>query len=226
MSVDRAVVRRGIIDSLPLYVPALPFALIIGLAIVEAGVDPFVGWSGSWLIFGGAAQLVVVSLLGSGAAAFAIVTAGLVIQARHLMYSAALAPTFQAQPAWFRWVGPYFLVDQIFALTVIKDDDDPNTFRTYYLSAAITLWFLWLVTTAVGLAVGPVVPEEWNLGFAVPLLFIGLLVVGMGRFSELAAALVGAAVTFAFASLPNRTGLLVGSLAGIAVGTIVERVRK
>jgi 4-azaleucine resistance transporter AzlC len=226
MSVDRAVVRRGIIDSLPLYVPALPFALIIGLAIVEAGVDPFVGWAGSWLIFGGAAQLVVVSLLGSGAAAFAIVTAGLVINARHLMYSAALAPTFQNQPAWFRWVGPYFLIDQIFALTVIRDDDDPDTFRTYYLSASITLWFLWLVTTAVGLAIGPVVPEEWNLGFAVPLLFIGLLVVGMDRFSKLAAALVGAGVTFAFASLPNRTGLLVGSLAGIAVGTIVERIQR
>jgi predicted branched-subunit amino acid permease len=82
------------------------------------------------------------------------------------------------------------------------------------------------VTTAVGLAIGPVVPEEWNLGFAVPLLFIGLLVVGMDRFSKLAAALVGAGVTFAFASLPNRTGLLVGSLAGIAVGTIVERVQR
>jgi len=226
MSVDRAVVRRGIIDALPLYVPAMPFALVIGLAIVESGVNPFAGWSGSWLIFGGAAQLTVVSLLGTGVAAFAVVTAGLVIQARHLMYSAAMAPTFQDQPTWFRWVGPYFLIDQIFALTIIETDQDPATFRTYYMASAVTMWVLWQVTTALGLALGPIVPEAWNLEFAVPLLFVALLVMGIDRTSKLIAALVGAGVTFLFASLPNRTGLLVGAVAGILMGTLAERARR
>lgn len=218
--------RRGVIDALPLYVPAMPFALVIGLAIVESGINPFAGWSGSWLIFGGAAQLTVVTLLGTGTAAFAIVVAGLVIQARHLMYSAAMAPTFQQQPTWFRWLGPYFLIDQIFALTIIKADQEPATFRTYYMASAVTMWVLWQVTTAVGLALGPIVPEEWNLEFAVPLLFIALLVMGIDRSSKLVAALVGAGVTYLFASLPNRTGLLVGALAGILVGTLVERARR
>ncbi|HET8739674.1 MAG TPA: AzlC family ABC transporter permease [Acidimicrobiia bacterium] len=226
MSVDRAVVRRGIIDALPLYVPAMPFALVIGLAIVESGINPFVGWSGSWLIFGGAAQLTVVTLLGSGAAGFAIVTAALVIQARHLMYSAALAPAFQRQPPWFRWLGPYFLIDQIFALNSLETDKDPKVFRTYYLASALTLWVLWQVTTAAGLALGPVVPEEWNLEFAVPLLFVALLVLGLDSSPKLAAAMVGAAVTWLTASMPNRTGLLIGSLAGIAVGALLERSRK
>lgn len=226
MSLDRAVVRRGVIDALPLYVPAMPFALVIGLAIVESGINPFAGWSGSWLIFGGAAQLTVVSLLGTGTAAFAIVVAGLVIQARHLMYSAAMAPTFQDQPTWFRWLGPYFLIDQIFALTIIKTDQDPATFRTYYMASAVTMWSLWQVTTAAGLALGPIVPEEWNLEFAVPLLFIALLVMGIDRSSKLVAALVGAGVTYLFASLPNRTGLLVGAVGGVLVGTLVERARR
>lgn len=226
MSVDRALVRRGVIDALPLYVPAMPFALVIGLAIVEAGINPFAGWSGSWLIFGGAAQLTVVSLLGTGTAAFAIVVAGLVIQARHLMYSAAMAPAFQPQPTWFRWLGPYFLIDQIFALTIIKTDQEPAAFRTYYMASAVTMWVLWQITTAAGLALGPIVPEEWNLEFAVPLLFIALLVMGIDRSSKLVAALVGAGVTYLFASLPNRTGLLVGAVAGVLVGTIVERVRR
>lgn len=226
MSLDRAVIRRGIVDALPLYVPAMPFALVIGLAIVESGIHPFAGWSGSWLIFGGAAQLTVVSLLGTGAAAFAVVTAGLVIQARHLMYSAAMAPTFQKQPTWFRWLGPYFLIDQIFALTVIETDQEPETFRTYYMAAAVTMWTLWQVTTAAGLALGPVVPEEWNLEFAVPLLFIGLLVMGIDRASKLVAALIAAGVTYLFASLPNRTGLLVGAVVGIAAGTLAERWRR
>lgn len=218
--------RRGITDALPLYVPAVPFALVIGLAIVETDINLFSGWSGSWLIFGGAAQLTLVSLLGGGAAVLAAITAALVVNARHLMYSAAMAPVFQKQPSWFRWVGPYVLIDQMFALTVIEADSDPDYFRTYYLAAGATFWTLWQVTTALGIAIGPVVPEEWNLGFAVPLLFIGLVVLGIDKSSKLVAALTGAGVTYLFAGLPNRTGLLVGALAGIVVGTVMERLRQ
>jgi len=225
MSVDRATVRRGVTDALPLFVPAVPFALVIGLAIVEADINLFSGWSGSWLIFGGAAQLTLVSLLGSGAAVLAAITAALVVNARHLMYSAAMAPVFQKQPSWFRWVGPYVLIDQMFALTVIEADRDPDFFRTYYLAAGATFWTLWQITTALGIAIGPVVPEEWNLGFAVPLLFIGLLVLGVDKSSKLVAALSGAGVTYLFANLPNRTSLLVGALAGIVIGTVIERLR-
>jgi predicted branched-subunit amino acid permease len=225
MSIDRATVRRGVTDALPLFVPAVPFAFVIGLAIVEADINLFSGWSGAWLIFGGAAQLTLVSLLGSGAAVLAAITAALVVNARHLMYSAAMAPIFQKQPAWFRWLGPYVLIDQMFALTVIASDTEPDVFRTYYLAAGATFWTLWQITTALGIAIGPVVPEEWNLGFAVPLLFIGLLVLGIDKHSKLIAALVGAGVTYLFAGLPNRAGLLVGAVTGIAVGTLVERVR-
>jgi hypothetical protein len=37
---------------------------------------------------------------------------------------------------------------------------------------------------------------------------------------------VGAGVTFLVAGLPNRTGLLVGALAGIMVGFVLERARR
>ena len=46
-----------------------------------------------------------------------------------------LAPRFQGQPAWFRWVGPYVLIDQVFALTQVKDLSDDADFRRYYLAA-------------------------------------------------------------------------------------------
>lgn len=225
MSVDRATVRRAVGDALPLFVPAVPFALVIGLAITESGINPLVGWSTSWLIFGGAAQLTLISLIGTGAAIAAAITAALVVNARHLMYSAALAPTFQKQPTWFRWVGPYVLIDQLFALSVIEENSEPAIFRTYYLAAGATFWTLWQITTAVGLAIGPVVPEDWHLEFAVPMLFLGLIVLGVDKLSKVVAAIVGAGVTYLAAGLPNRTSLLVGAIVGIVAGTIVERLR-
>jgi predicted branched-subunit amino acid permease len=226
MSVDRSAARQGVIDSLPLFVPAIPFGLVIGLAITDAGMNPLVGWSSSWLIFAGAAQLTLISLLGGGVAVAAAISTALVVNARHLMYSVALAPTFQAQPRWFRWLGPYLLIDQVFALTTLRPEKDPDRFRTYYLAAGATFWVLWPVVVALGLLIGPVVPGEWNLEFAIPILFIGLLVVGTETGPEVVAALGGAAFTWLVAGLPNRTGLLVGAVAGVAAGTIAERLRR
>lgn len=218
--------RQGVIDALPLVVPAIPFGLVIGLAITTSGMNGFVGWSSSWLIFGGAAQLTVITLLGSGVAVAAAVGTALVVNARHLMYSAALAPTFQSQPRWFRWLGPYLLIDQQFALTSVRPEEEPGRFRTYYLAAGATFWSLWQMAVALGLLIGPVVPEEWNLEFAIPILFIGLLVIGIDHWPKVVAAAVGAGVTYLAAGMPNRTGLLVGAFVGILAGAIAERFRR
>lgn len=225
MTVDRAVIRQAFLDAIPLYIPGIPFALVIGLAVVDSGIHPFIGWSGSWLIFGGAAQLTVISLLGTGTALVAAISAALVVNARHIMYSAAMAPRFQNQPRWMQLVGPYLLIDQVFALASLRRVDDPDTFRTYYLTVGVTFWILWQVTTALGLLIGPIIPGEWNLPFAVPILFLGLIVMSIDKSPKLVAALVGAGATFLFAGLPSRTGLLVGAVAGIVAGTIAERYR-
>lgn len=226
MSVDRSIARRALLDSVPLFIPAIPFALVLGLAIDESGIGALLGWSTSPIIFGGAAQLTMVSLIGGGVGVWAAAVAALVVNARHLMYSAALAPTFQRQPTWFRWFGPYLLIDQLFALSTFRMDEEPGRFRTYYLAAGMTFWVTWIATTALGLLVGPIVPESWHLEFAVPILFVGLLVIGIDDRPKVVAAVVGALVTWLAAGLPNRGGLLVGSLAGILAGTLATRARR
>jgi hypothetical protein len=64
---------------------------------------------------------------GGTASLWAVIVAALVINSRHVMYSAALAPTFQEQPRWFRWVGSFVLIDQIFALVIMPADRPPES---------------------------------------------------------------------------------------------------
>ena len=208
---------------MPLVVSAIPFALVVGLAITESGIGNLVGWSSAPIIFAGAAQLTLITLLGAGTAVVAAVSAALVINARHMMYSAALAPTFQKQPRWFRWLGPYVLLDQTFALVVLRKDDDPDDFRTYYLAAGATFIIFWNITVGLGLLVGPVVPQSWQLDFAVPVMFVGIVVMAVDRYPKVVAAVVGAGASYLLAGLPNRSGLLVGALVGIVAGVITDR---
>lgn len=220
------MVRRGVADALPLFLTVVPFALIIGLAIVESGIPPLIGWSASPIVFGGAAQLVLLTLLGTGTAVVAVISAALVIQARHLMYSAAFAPVFQKQPRWFRWLAPYALIDQMFALTVMHANDDPADFRSYYLGAASVYIVGWNLTTGAGLLIGPRVPQSWELGFAIPLMFVVLLVVGIDRWPKLMAALAAAGSTYLAAGFPNMSGLIIGGVVGVAGGVVASRLRR
>lgn len=207
---------------LPLFVGAVPFALVLGVAVAESAVPDLAGWSSSWLIFGGAAQLAAITLLASGAPAVSAITAALVVNARHLMYSAAMVPRFREQPAWFRWLGPYVLIDQVFALSSVRDDD-PESWRAYYLGAGFFAWTMWQIVVGVGVLVGTAIPDTLSLEFGIPVLFIGLVVPTLVRRPALVSALVAVAVTAAFSGLPNRSGMLVGGLAGVVAGTWFER---
>lgn len=210
-------------DAVPLFIPGIPFGLVLGLAITESGIGNLIGWSSAPIIFGGAAQLTLITLLGSGAAVAAAIAAALVVNARHIMYSAALAPTFQKQPRWFRWFGPYVLIDQLFALSILQVDEEPERFRTYYLAVASVFYVMWLTSVALGLFLGPVVSDGWQLEFAIPVMFVGLVVMGIDRYPKAVAALVAAASTYVFSGLPNRSGLLVGAFIGIVVAAAAER---
>lgn len=218
--------RRGVAECLPLFVPAVPFALVFGIVVREAGIPSLVGWSSSPIVFGGAAQITLLSLLGEGASVAAAVTAALIVGARHLLYSVTMAPRFRDQPRWFRWLGPYVLIDQVFALVVLRDDQSPTAFRWYFLGAGFTFWVLWMLCTMIGLFLGPMIPQSWGLTFAAPVLFMALLVPAIDRWEKLAVALLSAALTLFFIDLPNRSGLLVAALLGIAMGLMLELRRR
>ncbi len=216
-----AIDRRAIADGVPLFLPAIPFGFVLGLAIVEGEMPLAIGWLSSPIIFAGAAQLAVVTLAGT-ASIWAVVVAGLVINTRHVMYSAAMAPAFQRQPRWMRWVGPYFLIDQVFALAVLQTDRPPAEFRRYYLSVGIFFALNWQWAVALGMVVGPVVPEGWRLDYAPAVMFLCLVVLGVQRRPQAVAAVVGGVVGLAAAGLQDRLGILVGAVAGVAAGAYAE----
>lgn len=217
----RAVDRRGIADAIPLFLPAIPFGFVLGLAMTESAMPTWVAWLSSPLLFAGAAQLAVVTLAGT-ATIWAVVVAGLVINTRHVMYSAALAPVFQRQPGWLRWFGSFLLIDQVFALAALRADRPPAEFRRYYLTVGVFFFLNWQWATALGMLVGPIVPASWRLEFAPPVMFVGLVLIGIQRRPQAIAALVGGTVGLATAGLQDRLGILVGAVAGVAAGSVAE----
>jgi len=63
----------------------------------------------------------------------------------------------------------------------------------------------------------------WGLDFAMTLTFIGIVVPLVKSRPMLACALIAGAASMAAAGMPNRLGLMIGGLAGIAAGMIADR---
>ena len=219
----RTPARQGCLDALPLFIPALPFAFVFGVVVAEAGIPQWLGWSSSPIIFGGAIQVTLLTLIGEGASVAAAVSAALIVGARHMLYSVTLAPKFQNQPGWFRWIGSYVLIDQVFVLSQIKPIDEPATFRRYFLSAGFTFWTLWMTCTALGVVLGPSIPPEWGFEFAAPVLFVSLMMAASDRRDKLAAAGLAMTVPYVSAGLPNRPGILVAVISTVTAMMLIRK---
>ena len=215
--------RQGCLDALPLFIPALPFAFVFGVVVAEAGIPKWLGWSSSPIIFGGAIQVTLFTLIGEGASVAAAVSAALIVGARHMLYSVTLAPKFQNQPGWFRWIGSYVLIDQVFVLSQIKPIDEPVAFRQYFLSAGFTFWTLWMTCTALGVVLGPAIPPQWGVEFAAPVLFVSLMMAAIDRIDKLAAAGLAMVITYLAAGLPNRVGILIAVISTVVAMMLLRK---
>ncbi len=218
--------RDGLTAVAPLLVGVAPFGLAFGVAAGQSSIGAGLGYATSQIIFAGAAQLAAVQLFDAGAAAAVIIATALVVNARHLMYSAALAAHFREFPRLWRFVLPYVMTDQAFAVSITRYEtvSDPEYKRRFYLGAALGLWFTWQSTTGLGALAGASVPSSWSLDFAIPLVFLALLVPAVTSRPGLVAALVAGVIAVVGADIPYNLGLLIGATSGIAAGVIAERV--
>lgn len=203
----------------------VPFGLVAGAAPVSAGYGLAEVVGLSTLLFAGASQLALVDVLDGGGSALLAAFTALTINLRLLLYSASIAPWLHEVPIARRLAGAYLLTDQAYAVSVdrfTRQPDAPHRFE-FYLGAGFLLWSSWQVTTLVGGLVGARLPDDTPLDFAVPLVFLGLLVPSLTSRPALVAAAVGGTATVAMAELgAGSLSLLAGAIVGIVAGALAE----
>lgn len=210
----------------PLLIGVVPFGIVTSVAVVDRGLGIASAFGFSTLVFAGASQLAAIEVLGSGAPVVVAVGTVAIINLRFIMYAAALAPFLSDVGLGPRLGAAYMLTDQAFAVSVTAyraNDMPPRARLAYYLGAAGVMWASWQVATLVGVLIGNALPDGLPLDFALPLVFMVLLIPAIEDRATAVAATVGAVVAVLAAGLPSGTGLLTGASAGIAAGIAVAR---
>lgn len=223
-STTRRALAAGLRSVGPIMLGVVPFGLVAGAAVSEAGLDAVHNAGLSMGIFAGASQLAALDALERDApVAIAVVTA-LVINLRMMMYSASLAPFLAAEPFARRAPGAYLLTDQAYAVSVVKFSTEPayEPRLPFYVGAGLGLWVTWQLSTTVGVVVGASIPDGAQIEFTIPLMFLALAVPTVRDRPSLVAAVAGGGTAVVLATLPLNLGMLLGAATGIASGAMVD----
>jgi len=214
----------GVRAEFPLLIGVFPFGMIYGALALSAGLDKLASQMMSSIVFAGSAQFVTTQLVHDAAPGFVIVLTIAVVNLRHMLYSASLAPYLASLSTRWKTLLAYLLTDEAYAPSVIKyEREGVQPFSHWFLfGAGLALWSTWQVSTALGIFLGTAIPESWSLDFALPLTFIAMVVPVLKGRPYIAAALSAGVVALIANSLPYRLGLILAALVGIVVGTYLE----
>ena len=215
---------RGVRDEAPILLGVVPFGLIYGALAMNAHLSAAAAQAMSSIVFAGSAQFIATQLVATGTAGIVILLVVFVVNLRHALYSASVAPHIKhLDPAWKALLA-YLLTDEAYAVAITHYDREGQGAdrHWYFLGAGVTLWGSWQVSTALGIFIGARIPETWPLDFILPLIFIALVVPALKDRASVAAALVAGCAGLLGMNLPYKTGLLLAALIGILTGLLVE----
>ena len=221
----RSEFLAGVKAELPILIGVVPFGLIYGVLALDAGLSPFQTQAMSVIVFAGSAQFIMAQLFALGTPASVIVITAILVNLRHALYSASVAPYVKHLPGRWRFGLAYFLTDEAYAVTINRyqrGGDSPNK-HWYFLGAGLALWTTWQISTSAGILLGAQIPNSWPLDFFLALTFIALVVPALEDWAAAAAALTAGLVSVLAFNLPFKLGLVVAALIGVAAGMLVEK---
>jgi 4-azaleucine resistance transporter AzlC len=195
-----------------------------GLLARQAGFAIWLPLSLSLFVFAGSSQFIAVSMLQNGAGPAAVIGTTFIVNFRHFLMSSSLAPRLRSWTARQRLLTGCMLTDESFAL-LSSNFAGGGMEPPAALALSVSIYLVWTSSVVTGFQLGVLIanPEAWGLDFALPAMFMGLLLPLCTHRPAVVAALCGGAASTLFHCLglgpwATFTGALVGATAGVAFG--------
>lgn len=214
--------RRGLIDILPMLIGAVPFAMLCGALAAQKGLSPAELGLMSATVYAGGAQFIAVEMWTSPTPVLAIVATTLLVNARHLLMGAAIAPRLGHLPPAVRRLYVSLLTDESWAVGMRRARTHGLT-PGYLLGMVVPFYLQWPAAGVVGCVFGGLVtdPARYGFDFVFTAVFL-CLVVGLWQGRRSAPPVVAAALTATLAHLwlPGVWYIFLGAVAGTLAGAL------
>lgn len=218
---------RGMRTSIPVVLSFLPFGIVLGSQAAHHMLSSAEVAMMTALNFGGGSEFAAIALWSTPPNILLIVAITLLINSRHLLMGAVLAPALRHLPRKRALVALFFMCDESWAFSLadsrqrLAKRSKPGISLPFYWGVALPLYLVWIGSTALGASIGPAIGdiERYGLHMAFPAVFL-VLMRGMWkgfRFAlPWALSLAAAAATYLTVSGPWY--VLAGAIVGVAAG--------
>ena len=219
----------GVRAELPILIGVAPFGMIYGVLALDAGIPPLAAQAMSAIVFAGSSQFVFAQMVNLAAPALVIISTVFIVNLRHSLYSASIAPYLHGLSRAWKWLLAYLLTDEAYAVAILHYEDQSTRDEHkhwFFLGAGLALWSTWQLSTAAGIFLGAVVPESWSLDFTLALTFIALVIPALKDRPAVAAALCAGLTALVAYNLPYKFGLVLAALVGVGAGLLLESLQR
>ncbi|MFE2144203.1 AzlC family ABC transporter permease [Streptomyces sp. NPDC059456] len=177
----RAAWAAGFGQAVPVMLGYVPVAFAFGVLGHTAGLPWWAMVAMSAFVYGGSSQFAALQLLAVGAAPYAIVLTTFVVNLRHLLLSAAIAPRLAGWRRREQALFAYELTDEAFAVHSAQYADRAERPKAEVFTFNTAVHASWVAGTLLGVLAGDLVTnvEALGLDYALPAMFMALLAAGI-----------------------------------------------
>jgi 4-azaleucine resistance transporter AzlC len=216
---------RGMRDIAPLMLAMVPYGMAFGVAAMQKGLDPLSIMLLSALVFAGSSQFAALDLWVAPLSLLPIWLTTLAINARHLLYGAALYPWLRGTTASQRLPVVAVLTDSTYVYATQADAKGERDAGILLGAGALT-WLVWVLSTAAGAYLGGAIPDPKKFGIDVVMAaFFAISLTSLWKGSDTLKPWAAAAVAALIGlwTLPSGWHVIAGGLAGGIVGVLTDK---
>lgn len=221
---------QGVKDCVPTLLGYLSIGFAAGVVQKTAGLSMLEITLMCLLLYAGSGQFIAAGLIAASHPVSAIIFTIFFVNLRHLLLSAALSPYFRHLSSWKNMIIGAQLTDETFGVAINKLPNKKQASFYWMLGLNITAYLNWLVANIAGAYFGQWIPnpEAYGLDFALPAMFIGLLVLQMlsrkEYFVDLLVACSAVVIVMIVSFISSGSaGIIVATVLGATIGMVIEK---
>ena len=231
---DRATVQeknsrpflRSVFNAFEIVLPValgyIPVGFAYGVLALQAGLSPANALWMSIIVYAGSSQLIAVGLLAAGTSPLSLILTTFIVNLRHMLMSASLAP-FLKNWTKIELAGFAFeLTDETFALHSMRfNSGQAGKTETFLINMMAQL--SWIFGSWLGIAAGQMVDDvrPYALDYALPAMFIALLVMQIKDRMQLLVAVMGGAFSVVLLMIGiNQWNVILATIIAASLGVL------